>query len=222
MVKALVLRSAGVNCNDELQKAFELAGATAEQVHINDIISGKKKLADYDILTLPGGFSYGDYISAGTILANQLTRKLKKEMDKFVDSGKPVIGICNGIQELVKTGYLPGTLTNNDSGRFECRWVKLTGIMEIDVPVAHGEGKYVADEKTLKELEENNQIIFRYSQSSYPQNPNGSMKDIAGICSKDGKIIGIMPHPERNLTSENYDGEGLKLFKKIIERGGIR
>lgn len=222
MVKALVLRSAGVNCNDELQKAFELAGATAEQVHINDIISGKKKLADYDILALPGGFSYGDYISAGTILANQLTRKLKKEMDKFVKAGKLVIGICNGFQVLVKTGYLPGTLTNNDSGRFECRWVKLTGIMEIDVPVAHGEGKYVADEKTLKELEENNQIIFRYSQSSYPQNPNGSMKDIAGICSKDGKIIGIMPHPERNLTSENYDGEGLKLFKKIIERGGIR
>src|SRR3989338_6631360 len=208
MVKALVLRSAGVNCNDELQKAFELAGATAEQVHINDIISGKKKLADYDILALPGGFSYGDYISAGTILANQLTRKLKKEMDKFVKAGKLVIGICNGFQVLVKTGYLPGTLTNNDSGRFECRWVKLTGIMEIDVPVAHGEGKYVADEKTLKELEENNQIIFRYSQSSYPQNPNGSMKDIAGICSKDGKIIGIMPHPERNLTSENYDGEG--------------
>ena len=152
MVKALVLRSAGVNCNDELQKAFELAGATAEQVHINDIISGKKKLADYDILALPGGFSYGDYISAGTILANQLTRKLKKEMDKFVNSGKPVIGICNGFQVLVKTGYLPGTLTNNDSGRFECRWVKLTGIMEIDVPVAHGEGKYVAYEKTLKKL----------------------------------------------------------------------
>ncbi|MAG15966.1 phosphoribosylformylglycinamidine synthase I [Candidatus Woesearchaeota archaeon] len=232
MVKALILRSAGINCNDETEKGFRMAGAETEQIHVNKLISGEKKLTDYDILALPGGFSYGDYIAGGSILANQLSVKLRKQMEEFIEQGKVVVGICNGFQVLVKTGFLPGdgmkaTLTNNDSGKFECRWVKLKGSSEMDVPVAHGEGKFFADNETLDELEENGQVMFRYSSSEYPENPNGSLRDIAGITNTRGNVIGLMPHPERHLTYDNHpkeiskesnEGEGLKFFKNIIER----
>ncbi|MBI2664515.1 phosphoribosylformylglycinamidine synthase I [Candidatus Woesearchaeota archaeon] len=228
MVKALILRSAGTNCNDETEYGFKLAGAQTEQVHVNELIAGTKKLADYDILALPGGFSYGDYIAAGTILANQLNMKLKAQIEQFAEEGKTIIGICNGFQVLVRTGLLPGNgkamLTNNDSGKFECRWVKLRGtgkIKELYLPVAHGEGKFSADEETLEHLEENSQILFKYAGSRYPDNPNGSLRDVAGITNKKGNVIGIMPHPERNLTPQNYPGgkgEGLQVFKNIVEQ----
>ena len=227
MVKVIILRSAGTNCNNETEQGFKMAGAETEQVHVNELISGQKKLVDYDILALPGGFSYGDYIAAGTILANQINTKMKKQLEDFVVEGKIVIGICNGFQVLVKTGILPGagmkaTLTNNDSGKFECRWVKLTGEMELTVPVAHSEGKFVASDETLQQLEDNDQIVFRYASSTYPENPNGSMRDIAGVCNKAGNVIGVMPHPERNLTEHNNphrksEGSGLEFFKKLVE-----
>ena len=232
MVKVAVLRSAGANCNDETAQAFKMAGAEVEQVHINEFISSKK-LDEYDVLAIPGGFSYGDYISAGAILANQLVTKLKKQLDEFVQSGKIIIGICNGFQVLVKTGLLPGdgmkaTLTNNSSGNFECRWIKLIGNYgEMHAPVAHAEGKFVADEETIELLEKNNQIVYKYSDSEFPANPNGSVNDIAGISNKQGNVIGLMPHPERHLTCENHpewtrtvceEGEGLQFFRKIIEK----
>lgn len=239
MVKALILRAAGINCNSETEQAFRMAGADTEQVHVNELISGEKNLSDYHALAIPGGFSYGDYVAAGTILANQLSTRLKNQIDEFVEKGKIIIGICNGFQVLVKMGLLPGegmkaTLTNNDSGKFECRWVKLVsagespltrGIDELSVPVAHGEGKFVTDD--LSRLEENKQIIFKYSSSDYPENPNGSMGDIAGITNREGNVIGLMPHPERHLTCDNHpewqrrnycrSGEGLELFRNVVE-----
>ncbi len=239
MVKAAILRSPGTNCNNEADEALKMAGAETEQVHVNEFISGKKKLEGYDILVMPGGFSYGDYIASGTILANQLKAHLKNELDGFISSGRVVIGICNGFQVMVKLGMLPGdgmraTLTNNDSGRFECRWIKLDrsneseltkGIAEMNVPVAHGEGKFVADADTIKKIEANGQVIFRYSSSAYPGNPNGSINDIAGISNKQGNVIGMMPHPERHLTCQNHpewtrtnckEGEGLQIFRNIV------
>lgn len=232
MVRALILRSAGINCNDETEQGFRMAGAETEQAHVNKFISGEKKLSAYDVIALPGGFSYGDYIAAGSILANQISVKLGKQMEEFIGQGKIVLGICNGFQVLVKTGFLPGdgmkaTLTNNDSGKFECRWVKLTGKEgRLNAPVAHGEGKFVADDDTLDKLEENSQITFRYSNSAYPANPNGSLRNIAGISNKQGNVIGLMPHPERHLTCQNHpqwarrkckEGEGLGFFRKIVE-----
>jgi phosphoribosylformylglycinamidine synthase len=221
MVKAIIIRTAGTNCDAETQAAFELAGAQAERVHINRIIRKEVRLSDYQILAVPGGFSYGDDIASGKILANELKNRLGNEMKEFADSGKPIIGICNGFQVLVKMGLLPNdnnftqtvTLSFNDSDKFECRWVHLKtegsrkkevgrktnclwtkGLPEVfSLPIAHGEGKFITkDEKILHELEHRNQVVFRYCE-----NPNGSVHDIAGICNPKGNILGMMPHPER-------------------------
>lgn len=235
MVKTAVLRSAGTNCNNETEHAFKMLGVAVEQIHVNEFISGSRNFYEFDIVAIPGGFSYGDYIAAGTILANQLS-KLKQQLQEFVDAGKVLIGICNGFQVLVKAGLLPGedmnaTLTNNDSGNFECRWVKLIDMKggEMRVPVAHAEGKFFTDEKTLQKLEENKQIVYKYSDSKFPANPNGSIGDIAGISNKKGNVIGLMPHPERHLTCENHPqwtrrecqaGEGLQFFKMVIDKAG--
>ncbi|MCX7916696.1 MAG: phosphoribosylformylglycinamidine synthase I, partial [bacterium] len=214
--KVLILRVAGTNCDFETEWAFNLAGAFAERVHINQIINGEKKLSEYQILTIPGGFSYGDDIGAGKVLANQIKLKLWEEIEKFIERKKVIIGICNGFQVLVKSGILPFnteqlvTLEWNDSGRFEDRWVYLKveknispffeGLPEIiRMPVAHAEGKFLPkNKKVIEKLERNKQVILRYCNKngelcSYPYNPNGSIGNIAGICSKNGLIIGMMP-----------------------------
>lgn len=189
-VKVIVLRAAGVNCDREMVSAFEMAGARVELVHIQRLVDKVKTLADYDILGVPGGFTYGDDISAGRVLANEITRRLGDQLQGFVDKGRPVIGVCNGFQVLVKTGILPGpdkdgnprvaTLTNNDSGQFECRWIKLLitpgnciwtrGLQDqvLDMPVAHGEGKFLmgADSKASRSLLAAGQTPFLYSQGS--------------------------------------------------------
>ncbi|MBN2454091.1 phosphoribosylformylglycinamidine synthase I [Candidatus Woesearchaeota archaeon] len=246
MVRALILRSAGINCNDETEKAFQLAGAETEQVHINEIISGAKKLDDYQILAIPGGFSYGDDLGGGKILGNELSNRLKEQLHKFVADKKLVIGICNGFQVLVKTGILPWegeqtvTLAQNNSKKFECRWVRLTkmkdcaftkGIDGMYLPVAHGEGKLVTKDKdVLEKLQK--QVVFKYCDekgnetSEYPDNPNGSVENIAGICNETGTVMGMMPHPERHLSfmnSANWTrngkkiGDGLKIFQNAVE-----
>ncbi|MCS7179812.1 MAG: phosphoribosylformylglycinamidine synthase I [bacterium] len=225
--KVLILRVAGTNCDFETEWAFNLAGAFAERVHINQIINGEKKLSEYQILTIPGGFSYGDDIGAGKVLANQIKLKLWEEIEKFIERKKVIIGICNGFQVLVKSGILPFnteqlvTLEWNDSGRFEDRWVYLKveknispffeGLPEIiRMPVAHAEGKFLPkNKKVIEKLERNKQVILRYCNKngelcSYPYNPNGSIGNIAGICSKNGLIIGMMPHPERSILKYFY------------------
>jgi phosphoribosylformylglycinamidine synthase len=203
-------------------------------VHINQLVGGSERLSDYQILALPGGFSYGDDIAAGKILANELKTKLSGELKEFIRKGKLIIGICNGFQIMVKAGLLPGnaemkqeaSLIINDSGKFEDRWVYLKnqrpkakgqkcvwtqGLPEIIyLPVAHGEGKFVVQDKiTLERLKDNGQIVFQYCDESgkltgYPDNPNGSTENIAGVCDETGRVFGLMPHPERHAYREQH------------------
>ena len=229
-VNVLVLRTAGTNCNEETAFAFSYFGAAVTQVHINELVSGSKKLSDYHILALPGGFSYGDDIASGRILANELRLKLADDLKNFIAQGKLILGICNGFQILVKAGILPGlnqhqgqeaTLFHNDSAKFEARWVHLSVsgnksvwtkdmASQIYLPVAHGEGKFIPrDAKVLGTLKANGQIIFHYcapdgSQPRYPQDPNGSTEHIAGICDMTGRVLGLMPHPERHFLFQQH------------------
>jgi len=245
-IKVLILRTAGTNCDAETFLAFKKVGALPVLVHINQLIRKEEEMANYDIFALPGGFSYGDDIAAGKILANEIKYKIFTEIEKFVASGKPIIGICNGFQVLVKAGLLPGfngavsrqtvTLTFNDSGRFECRWVYLKfnrntrcKLLEgfpyeiITLPVAHGEGKFFTTQKTLQKIKNDNFIVWQYTNENgellgYPYNPNGSLENIAGICNEKGNILGMMPHPERFLTSYHHPyWRGMK--KEIVPYG---
>lgn len=250
--RALILRTAGTNCDGETVHAFERAGAVAVRVHLQALIDQPTQLEKYQVLVLPGGFSYGDDISAGKILAIELKLRLGDAVRRFVDRGGCVLGICNGFQALVKTGLLPGfgegqsvTLTNNDSGRFEARWVTLkvcsakSDFMErgdtlLYMPVAHGEGKFVtAAPEVLDRLRSGDQIVFRYAAADggaprYPENPNGSQDDIAGICDPTGRILGLMPHPERHVEPTQHPrwtregartaGDGLALFESVVCR----
>ena len=231
MVNALVLRTAGTNCDGETAHALKECGANPELLHLNDILKNSQSIFRYSILVIPGGFSYGDDIAAGKILANELKFKLSRELKQFVRQGKLIIGICNGFQVLTKTGLLPGqdecfmqttTLTQNDSGRFQCEWVSLKKessrakwLKELpslfELPIAHGEGRFVVKEKkNLNQIEKNKQVVFRYS----PENPNGSTHSIAGICNAEGNVIGLMPHPERFLIPFQHPAWTRKKMKE--------
>jgi phosphoribosylformylglycinamidine synthase I len=240
-VKAIVLRAAGINCDMETEYALELAGAKAQRVHINRVIENKTLLDEFQIIVIPGGFSYGDDVAAGKILANQINHHLYEPVRKFIEDGKLVLGICNGFQVLVKTGILPGgnsterqdsvTITNNDSGKFEDRWVYLAPQnkkcifiepgRQIYLPIAHAEGKVVTkDAAVLDELRSGGQIAFKYvdkdgKEGDYPVNPNGSMDSIAGLTDTTGRVLGLMPHPERFVRPTQHPhwsrcGSGLK------------
>jgi phosphoribosylformylglycinamidine synthase len=227
--QALILRTAGINCDVETAHAFELAGAKATSLHINRLLENPAQLGQFQILAVPGGFSYGDDIAAGRILANQITHHLRQPLHEFVSSGKPVIGICNGFQVLIKTDLLPGplagrtgqtcTLTHNDCGRFVDRWISLSPRSHkciwtqhlgglIALPIAHGEGKFVpADDSVRRALWDNDQVALVYvkpdgssPQRESPDNPNGSTDDIAGVCDATGLVFGLMPHPERHVS----------------------
>lgn len=230
--KVIVLRTAGTNCDYETVHAFQMVGADVDLIHINQLIRGKKELIRYQILALPGGFSYGDDIAAGKLLANELKYRLREPIEQFVADGKLIIGICNGFQVMVRAGLLPGfngisknqeaTLYTNDSGKFECRWVYLKNVENnkcvftknikqiIYLPVAHGEGKFTTiNENVLNKLEENNQVVLKYTDANgeckgYPWNPNGSDRSIAGICDSTGRIFGLMPHPERYISKYHH------------------
>ena len=253
-VRVIVLRTAGTNCNEETAFAFARFGAAVDQVHVNALVRKAKKIRDYHILVLPGGFSYGDDIASGRILANELRLKLGDDIRRFIGQGKLVLGICNGFQVLVKAGFLPGmgtsagqeaTLYHNDSAKFEARWTHLsvTGNKcvwanaiptRIYLPVAHGEGKFIPkDQKVLQKLRNNGQIVFCYCSPEggkpvYPENPNGSVEDIAGICDTTGRVLGLMPHPERHFFAIQHPsqtrleeigefGDGAELFKNGIK-----
>lgn len=251
--KALVLTGYGINCDYETQHAFNLVGADAKRVHINDIIDKIENLEDYQIIAFPGGFSFGDDISSGKVLANKLKFNIFDDLQKFIGDGKVIIGICNGFQSMVKLGILPAfernykkqvtTLTFNDSGRFEDRWVYLKinpksrciftkNIDMLYLPVRHGEGKFVAKEIFLQKLNKNNQVALWYVDgkgelNGYPWNPNGSLESIAGICDETGRIFGLMPHPEAYLYKTNNprwtreklseEGMGVKVFRNAVD-----
>jgi phosphoribosylformylglycinamidine synthase len=224
----MVLRAAGTNCDAETAYAFEKAGAEVESVHVNRLADGRRRLCDFQILAIPGGFTYGDDVAAGRVLANEMRHRLGDQLREFVDSDRLVLGICNGFQVLVKLGLLPGwedkpdtaTLTFNDSNKFEDRWVHLKVVSTatpflrreeiLYLPVAHGEGKFVVDsQSTLDRLRQSNQVIVEYCSAdggaaSYPDNPNGSIDGIAGICGPSGRVFALMPHPERNVEPYHH------------------
>ena len=247
-IKAIVLRAAGINCDMETEYALESAGAKAERVHINRMIKDKNLLSQYQILVFPGGFSYGDDVAAGKILANQVIHHLAEPVQKFIDDGKLVLGICNGFQVLVKAGILPGnsstkeqavTITYNDSGKFEDRWAYLAPQTDrcvfidpgrqIYLPIAHGEGKVVTkDETALEKLKADGHIAFK--EGPYPVNPNGSMDSIAGLADSTGRVLGLMPHPERHIrhtqhphwsrlfkTEDRRYGDGMAIFTNAVK-----
>lgn len=227
--RTLILRTAGANCDRETAFAFELAGAQSELLHINRILENPGQLDRFQILAIPGGFSYGDDIAAGRIFANQIRHHLADAFARFIESGRPIIGICNGFQVLVKTDLLPGpiagqtgqtcTLTNNDCGRFIDRWIHLSApkskciwtadIERLELPIAHGEGKFVPRDEAIRQaLWENSQVALVYTNpggspanGEAPHNPNGSIDDIAGICDASGLVFGLMPHPERHIDA---------------------
>ncbi len=233
-IRVLLLRTAGTNCDRELDHAFAAAGAEVAALHINALLREPGQLGGYQILGFPGGFSYGDDIASGKILANQLIHHLKEPLRQFIADGKLIIGICNGFQVLVKAGLLPGpmpqlatedwhptTLTYNLSGKFEDRWTRcrsysgrckwLPAGRTLALPVAHGEGRFVTrDEAVLRALQANDQIVLRYVDErgeptqEFPANPNGSADAIAGICDMTGRVLGLMPHPERIAEALNH------------------
>lgn len=237
--KVCVLRIEGTNCEDEMANAFRMVGAEAEKVHLKQLtgqspLSMRRKLEDYDILALPGGFSAGDYVRAGAIFAARMRSAIGPDIREFVESEKPVLGVCNGFQILVELGLLPAmddvmsevptaALFTNDSARFECRPTLLRNDNRgkcrftsdigkgnvVMFPSAHAEGKLMSlDPKFVERLEDNDQIVFRYvspnGDAEYPWNPNGSESDVAGICNPSGNVLGLMPHPERALTVFNH------------------
>ncbi len=239
--KAIILRGTATNCDIETANSFRYVGAEPELVHINQLLAGEKKVLDYDIMAFPGGFSYGDDISAGKIYAVKMS-KLAKDFGAFIKDRRPVIGICNGFQILVKTGFLPenkgntqvSTLYTNDCGHFIAKWVKLKvntkspciftkGLPEeIELPIAHGEGKFIVeDAKALKAI-----TGADLHALTYADNPNGSMLGIAGITNSAGTCFGLMPHPERNFfawqnpdrpsAARGAEAAGFQFFKNAV------
>ncbi|HPQ43315.1 MAG TPA: phosphoribosylformylglycinamidine synthase subunit PurQ [Syntrophales bacterium] len=264
-VKAIVITGNGTNCEMEMAHACRLAGSdVVDIVHISELLCGEKRLGDYHFLNLPGGFLDGDDLGSAKAGANRIIHantgrgreKLYQQLIDFIRDGKLILGVCNGFQLMIKLGLLPAfggdyatqtmTLTFNDSGRFEDRWVYLKvnpdspcvftkGLQGIYLPVRHGEGKIVTkDTAILEQLHKSNQIAVQYSDKTYqspvvdyPYNPNGSVDAIAGICDESGRIFGLMPHPEAYLhytnhprwTRENLpeDGAGLGIFKNAVD-----
>lgn len=237
--KVAVLRSDGANCDEELFYAFEKFGANPELVNINELRNKSKKLKNYQILALPGGFSYGDDIASGKVLAIEIISFFKNEIESFLNKKGLVLGICNGFQTLVRTGLLPynnlgkmdATLAQNESGHFECRWIKvrvekssspfLEGAGQIlDMAVNHGEGKFFAPNDTIKKIEKDKLVTFRYvgengnPTQEYPQNPNGAINAIAGICDPTGQILGLMPHPEKFIEITQHPNWRRQKFTK--------
>ncbi len=248
---ALIVRAPGANCDVETQFAFEHAGARADRIHILRLRENPQLLRKYDILAIPGGFTYGDDVAAGRILAVELTSFLGDALREFRDAEKLVIGICNGFQVLLKAGLLIppdedgplATLAHNADGRFEARWthlqaspgncVWLAGYDRLTLPVAHGEGRFVCrKEWILTGLEQAAQIVLRYTTADgqpvqYPGNPSGSQGNVAGMCDATGRVLGLMPHPERHVLPTQHprwtrdglrqEGDGLRLFRNAVE-----
>ncbi len=250
----LVLRAPGTNCDAETAYAFQLAGANTQRLHVNRLLDQPKLCEQFQILCIPGGFSYGDDVAAGRILGNQVQHHLAEQMADFKSADKLILGICNGFQVLMKSGVLldtdpqagpPATLTWNDSGKFEDRWVRLgveghksvflRGIESMYLPVAHAEGKFVAhDEAAFDSLQSAGQLVLRYlpldaeaAEVAYPDNPNGSVGHVAGVCDTTGRVLGLMPHPERHVDPTHHprwtrnqgaqEGDGLTVFHNAVE-----
>ena len=264
-VRSIVITGYGINCEREMAHACRLAGSdVVDIVHMTELIHGHKRLDDYDFLNLPGGFLNGDDLGAAKAGANRLryTRvkttgeRLYDQILRFIEAGKLVLGVCNGCQLMVKSGMLPGfdrdyetqtvTITFNDSGRFEDRWVYLMinpespcvftrGLEHVYLPVRHGEGKFIPqDSETLQRLKDRGMVVAQYTDPgyreptmTYPLNPNGSVEAVAGICDETGRLMGLMPHPEAYTHATNHprwtreelpeEGLGVVFFRNAVE-----
>jgi phosphoribosylformylglycinamidine synthase len=261
-IKVCIVRVGGTNCDAETQRAFQELGVQAEIIHFNKLVK-RRNLLDYQVLVFPGGFSFGDYVRAGAILARWLSAKVGREIEAFVEKNRPILGICNGFQVLVEYGLLPSfegwsaypeaVLAANIPQGYNCRWVylkqenkgkciftnKIPKGKVLKIPVAHSEGRFLFPRKKeaafLEKLYDNDMLVLRYcdkkgdyAEGNFPTNPNGSFHDIAGICNKEGTILGLMPHPERALywwqksdwtRQENMlqYGDGKLIFESLIE-----
>jgi phosphoribosylformylglycinamidine synthase I len=234
-VRAIILRGPGTNCDQETEFALQRAGAQAERVHLQRLLDGDCQLTDYDLIALPGGFTYADDIGAGRIMALLLRERLGEQLEQALTAQKIILGICNGFQILLQIGALglargEASLTFNDSGRFQCDWTEtrlekscispaLRDLPELAaVPIAHGEGKFVATDQALSRLEAQGQIAFRYQR-----NPNGSLRDIAGVCDPSGRILGLMPHPERAICARRdpaSERASLRFLENLVTLSG--
>lgn len=259
--RVLVLGGYGINCEEETRFSFELAGARAHIVHINDLIDGHRSLEGYQILAFPGGFSYGDDTGSGNAFAHRIKNHLWKQVISFVQKDRLAIGVCNGFQIMVHLGLLPAiegrfgkqqvALTHNRSARYVARWVDLEvhgdspwlqGIRRVSLPIAHGEGNFYASDDVLQELDNRGLVALRYtsgeicSHLSLEPNPNGSLENIAGITDETGRLLGMMPHPERAIDFTHLPhwtwlkekckregqkipkrGPGLKIFENAVK-----
>jgi phosphoribosylformylglycinamidine synthase subunit PurQ / glutaminase len=260
-IKVCVMRVGGTNCDAETQRAFQELGVQAETRHLNELVR-QRNLLDYHVLVFPGGFSYGDYVRSGAIFARMLSAKLGKDMRKFINQSRPILGICNGFQILVEEGLLPGfegvsdfpeaSLANNSHG-YKCEWTylksenhgkciftsKIPKNKILRMPIAHGEGRFLFPKEKetalLRKLYDNDMVVLRYCDKEgnfaggeYPQNPNGSFHDIAGICNREGTVYGMMPHPERafywwqqpDWTGQQWMpqfGDGKLIFESLLD-----
>jgi phosphoribosylformylglycinamidine synthase len=247
---AIVFSGYGLNCEDETKAALQSVGATADIIHLNDVIARPEVLKKAEMLVFGGGFAYGDDTGAGKAYGNRVRGHLGEQLEKFLERDTLMIGICNGFQVLASAGFVPGALIANDAGRYLCRWVDLevtgttpwlSGISRLSLPIAHGEGKYYAPQETLAQLKKENAIALRYVEGDVsahfdlPANPNGALENIAGVTSHNGRVLGMMPHPERavsffqlphwTLLREGYErageklpteGPGLQLFRNAV------
>ncbi len=246
--RVLILRAPGTNCDEETAHAFRLAGGLPETVHINRWLEAPTLARQFQILCLPGGFSYGDDVAAGRILANQVRCRLADALWEFQQADKLILGICNGFQVLLQCAVLapPGTssaaasLTWNDNSRFQDRWVRLRtagaksvflrDIDEFDVPIAHAEGKFVfASQQVQESMLQHDQLALRYAGGDgcgIGGNPNGSELDVAGVSDVTGRVLGLMPHPERFVHRTQHpqwtrlelpeQGAGLQMFQNAV------
>lgn len=252
--RVLILRAPGTNCDGELAFAFEKAGAAIERLHIRALREKPELLHEFQILAIPGGFTYGDDAGAGKILANQLSNFFGDAIREFRDQEKLILGVCNGFQVLLKAGLLiqpdddgpMATLAGNAGGRFENRWITLAAspghcpwlkdIDRMEVPTAHGEGNFRCRADWIFDgLETTGQFVLRYvekgagktaKQLPFPANPNGSQGNVAGVCDPTGRVLGLMPHPERNVLPTQHprwtreglkaEGDGMKLFRNAV------
>lgn len=244
----LILRAPGTNCDLETSFAFEMAGATVERIHINRILEDSTILNRFQIMCFPGGFSYGDDVAAGRVLATKVRRRLFDAIRQFREAGKLILGVCNGFQVLIKSGILvaddelgaPVTLTWNKSGVYTDRWTRLLvksdkcvflrDVETLFLPVAHAEGRFMArDESVLEGLEREGRLVLRYA---HEENPNGSTRDVAGLCDETGRVFGLMPHPERYVDKTQHpnwtrfrnspsfcgrEGDGCAIFRNAVE-----
>lgn len=249
-MKALILSGYGINCEDETQNAFKNVGIKSDIVHVNDLIENPKTFMKYQIFIIPGGFSYGDHTGSGNAMAHKIKNNLFDYIVNFIEKDKLVLGICNGCQILVNLGIVPGlngykrevALVENDSATYQCRWINLKvtnqsgpwlkKINKLFLPVAHGEGKFIAETNIIKKLYKKKLITCRYVNNSglfakkkFPYNPNGSVEDIAAITNIKGNVLAMMPHPERALYFSqlpDWINNNEKKFKKSIYADGYQ